>query len=163
MASTSTQPIALAPFPPHHTETSTSQDAFQPTNPDAIIAASRLADANVPEGGYGWVIVISCFAQLFWLGTSYSWGIFQAALLSSGLGTPSTLSFVGSVETALMAVLALLNAMIIRKIGSRNTSLIGVALLGLGQILSGFCTESIVGLFICVGFIVSSLSLFITI
>lgn len=26
--------------------------AFGPTNPDAIIAASRLADANVPDGGY---------------------------------------------------------------------------------------------------------------
>lgn len=36
---------------PRTLETS-ENSAFEPTNPDAIIAASRLADANVPDGGY---------------------------------------------------------------------------------------------------------------
>jgi len=38
-----------------------------------ILAASRLADSTVPEGGYGWVVVFACSVITFWfVGTSYS-------------------------------------------------------------------------------------------
>jgi hypothetical protein len=42
--------------------------------PDAIFAQSQLADSTVPDGGYGWVIVI-CGAIMTWwfVGTTYCW------------------------------------------------------------------------------------------
>jgi hypothetical protein len=38
-----------------------------------ILAASRLADSAVPEGGYGWVVIFACSVVTFWfVGTTYS-------------------------------------------------------------------------------------------
>jgi hypothetical protein len=119
---------------------------------DAIIAASRLADAEVPDGGYGWVVIAACSALTFWsVGTNYSWGIFQAALVERKLSSPSTISFVGSLTCASVSILALVNARIIRWLGARSTALIGVALLGSGGILSGFTTRNVGGLFFTAG------------
>lgn len=69
------------------------------------------------------------------------------------LSSPSTLSFVGSLTTAFISILALVNARIIRKIGARSTALIGVSLLGAGEILSGFSTKNIGALFFTTGVI----------
>ena len=44
------------------------QAATQPADPDNVIEASRIADASVPDGGYGWVIVASCSTLCFWFG-----------------------------------------------------------------------------------------------
>lgn len=77
----------------------------------------------------------------------------QAALVERGLSSPSTLSFVGSLTTACISFLAVLNARVIRKLGSRITALLGVLLVGLGEILSGFATENIGGLFMTSGVI----------
>jgi hypothetical protein len=39
-----------------------------------ILAASRLADSTVPEGGYGWVVIFACSVITFWfVGTTYAW------------------------------------------------------------------------------------------
>lgn len=90
----------------------------------------------------------------FWfVGTSYSWGVIQAALVKEKLSSPSTLSFVGSLTAAFIAILALVNARVIRKIGARNTALIGVLCLGGGGILSGFSTKNVGGLFVTTGVI----------
>ncbi|TVY45176.1 Aspyridones efflux protein [Lachnellula subtilissima] len=127
------------------TEGSLSGINFEPTNPDAIVAASRLADAEVPDGGYGWVVIAACSALTFWfVGTTYSWGIIQAALVERNLSSPSTISFVGSLTCASISILALVNARTIRKLGARMTALIGVGCLGLGEILSGFSTRNVV-------------------
>lgn len=47
--------------------------------------------------------------------------------------------------------MALVNARIIRKLGARMTALIGVGLLGLGEILSGFSTRNVGALFFTAG------------
>ena len=31
-----------------------------------VLAASRLADSTVPEGGYGWVVIFACSVITFW-------------------------------------------------------------------------------------------------
>jgi hypothetical protein len=101
MTSTSTSTIALEPLTGQPKDQEQNKNptasAFDPSNPDTIIAASRLADSQVPDGGYGWVVIGACSVLAFWfIGTTYSWGVIQAALVAQKLSSPSTLSFVGS-------------------------------------------------------------------
>jgi hypothetical protein len=123
-----------------------------PSDADNIIQASLLADNAVPDGGYGWVVIIGCGVLTWWfVGTSYSWGVIQASLIQSHLSSASTLSFVGSVTVALIAVLALVNARLVRAIGATKAGLLGVLLLGSGEVLSSFTTHNIGGLFVTAG------------
>ncbi|KAJ7292075.1 major facilitator superfamily domain-containing protein [Mycena rebaudengoi] len=111
-----------------------------------------LVDSQVPEGGYGWVVIFGCAVLTWWfVGVSYSWGVIQAALVEEGLSSASTLSFVGSSTVACISGLALINARVIRLLGIRRTALLGVALLGMGEILSGFATLNIGALFVTAG------------
>lgn len=121
---------------------------------DDILTASRLADSTVPDGGYGWVVITGCGVLTFWfVGTSYSWGVLQAALVAQSLSSPSTLSFVGSLWVTCISVLALVNARLIRAIGAQRTGLLGIGLLGLGEVISSFSTKSVGGLFVTTGVI----------
>ncbi|KAF7357294.1 Monocarboxylate permease Mch4 [Mycena sanguinolenta] len=107
---------------------------------------------ELPDGGYGWVVVCGCAVLSFWcLGIAYSWGILQAALVKQGLSSASTLSFVGSSTIACVSGLAVINARVIRFLGARRTALLGISLLGAGEILSGFATENIGGMFVTFG------------
>jgi hypothetical protein len=91
--------------------------------------------------------------QFWFVGTSYSFGIIQAALVAEKVGSASTLSFVGSVTVVFIAVLAIPNARLIRWLGAQKTALLGVSLLGLGELSASFATKSIGGLFATVGVI----------
>lgn len=119
---------------------------------DDVMQASRLADAEVPDGGYGWVVISACAVLTWWfIGTAYSWGIFQAALVREGLSSSSTLAFVGSLAAACISFFGILNGRIIRKLGTRWSAIGGIFLLGLGEVLSGFATNNIGGLFMTAG------------
>lgn len=128
---------------------STSQSAA-----DTVIEASRIADESAPEGGYGWVVVATCSILTFWfVGTTYSWGVIQDALVESGLAKASTLAFVGSLAVASNAAFAIVNGRLVRAIGARKVGFLGVGLMGLGEILSGWSLKSVAGLFITEGLI----------
>ncbi|KAJ7775621.1 major facilitator superfamily transporter [Mycena maculata] len=115
-------------------------------------AAQGVPDSQVPDGGYGWVVVFGCAVLTWWfVGTTYSWGLIQAALVEEGLSSASTLSFVGSSTVACISGLALINARVIRFLGARRTALLGIFLIGLGEILSGFATLNIGALFVTTG------------
>ncbi|VDC02723.1 unnamed protein product [Peniophora sp. CBMAI 1063] len=112
---------------------------------------------EVPDGGYGWVIVAACSVIMsFAVGITYSWGVIQNSLTQQNLAPDGTLAFIGSTSTSFIAFAAFLNTRIIRWVGTRNAGLISIALLALGQILSSFSTKSVGGLFvtngICTGF-----------
>ncbi|KAJ6617096.1 major facilitator superfamily domain-containing protein [Mycena sp. CBHHK59/15] len=110
------------------------------------------SDSQVPDGGYGWIVVFGCAVLTWWfVGTSYSWGLIQAALVKQGLSSASTLSFVGSSTVACISGLALINARVIRFLGAQRTALLGISLLGVGEILSGFATLNIGALFVTAG------------
>ena len=119
---------------------------------DPILAASRLADSTVPDGGHGWVVVFGCAVVSWWfVGTSYSWGVIQGALVEGGLSSPAILSFVGSLSAALISALAVVNGRVVRAVGSQWTAVVGVALLGLAEILSSFAVDNVAGLFFTSG------------
>ncbi|KAL9070976.1 MAG: hypothetical protein Q9161_004476 [Pseudevernia consocians] len=123
---------------------------------DNILHASRQADSTAPEGKYGWVVVAACCFISFWIvGTVYSWGVMQAALFKQGLSSPSTLSWIGSLSFACIAFLALVNARVIRLLGAKQTAFLGVSMLGIGEILSGFLTRHVGGLFATTGVVIN--------
>ncbi|KAJ5509674.1 hypothetical protein N7527_011817 [Penicillium freii] len=104
-----------------------------------IMQQSLLADSQVPDGGEAWVVISGCAVVTWWfIGTSYCWGILQAALVKEGVSSSSTLAFVGSLATACISFLGILNARIIRKLGTRRSAMAGVFFLGLGEVLSGY-------------------------
>lgn len=148
-------PIELIPDSPHFTDVNSTQEAhnsFQPADPDNIVEASRLNDASVPDGGYGWVIVAVSSLLTFWfVGTSYSWGVIQAALLERQVASASTLAFVGSLAIACNAAFALPNSRLLVKLGARKLAVIGITSMGIGQILSGFSEKNIGALFVTAG------------
>ena len=130
------------------------QTSTAPTDTDTIFEASRLADADVPDGGYGWVVVTACSFLTFWfVGTTYSWGVIQDSLVEQQVASASTLAFVGSVAVACNAAFAILSGRLVRRFGARKIAMSGVTLMSSGQILSGFSQKSIGGLFVTAGFL----------
>ena len=146
-----------APSTAPSTEPSTPVEASHHLRPslterDNVLYASYQADSTAPEGGRGWIVVFACSLISFWsVGTVYSWGVMQAALLKGGLSSPATLSWIGSLTFACTALLALVNARAIRRFGARDVALFGVSVLALGDVLSGFCTKNVGGLFATAG------------
>lgn len=121
---------------------------------DDVMQASLAADSEVPDGGYGWVVIFSCALLSFWfVGTTYCWGVFQAALVEQGVGSASTLAFVGSLTTACISFMAVLNARVVRKLGTRLSGMLGISLFGIGEVMAGFTTGNVVGLFMTIGLI----------
>lgn len=121
---------------------------------DEVMQASLAADSEVPDGGYGWVVISACAVLCFWfVGTTYCWGVFQAALVEQGVASAATLAFVGSLTTACISLLAVLNARIVRKIGTQRAGLLGVSLFGIGEVMGGFTTGNVVGLFMTIGLV----------
>ncbi|KAK7423244.1 hypothetical protein QQZ08_009140 [Neonectria magnoliae] len=89
---------------------------------DPVLEASRLVDLEAPDGGRGWVVVAGCAVPIYWfMGTSYSWGVIQNALVEDDVGSAASLSFVGSVATAMTSAMALITVKISGLLGSRYT------------------------------------------
>ncbi|KAH0527034.1 hypothetical protein TsFJ059_002078 [Trichoderma semiorbis] len=119
---------------------------------DHVLEASREADSTAPEGGYGWVIVASGFILLWWsLGTTYAWGVMQTALVADGLADPAVLSFIGSLQAALISALAISNSFVVRKTGVRAAAMLGAACMGGSEILSSFTIKNVGALFFTSG------------
>jgi hypothetical protein len=123
-----------------------------PSQNNDLIEESIVTESQAPDGGYGWVIIFTCAVITFWfMGTTYCWGLFQAALIQEHVASASTLASVGSLTTSCVSFLAVFNAKVIQKIGVRKYVLLGVSLFALGEALAGFTTTNIVGLFITIG------------
>lgn len=134
--------------------TAASHVSLRAEDDDEVMQASFAADSEVPDGGYGWVVIGACAMLSFWfIGTTYCWGVFQAVLVEQGVSSASTLAFVGSMTTACISFLAVFNARVIRKLGTRLSGMLGISLFGLGEILAGFCTKNVAGLFVTIGLV----------
>ncbi|KAF2204515.1 MFS general substrate transporter [Delitschia confertaspora ATCC 74209] len=147
MSATQESIIELEPVPastpPARTISFTSNDEPPP------------ATTAIPDGGYGWIIILSLAISAFWHnGMINCWGVLQTALLDSTLRDipTSTVSFVGSLGLACVAF-GLFAVRLMRWFGSRITAIIGITLLGTGLIGSGSSTTNVAGLFGTSGFV----------
>jgi hypothetical protein len=116
-------------------------------------APDPACDNQRPEGRYGWVVIGAASVLCFlFVGTSYSWGIIQAALARDyHVSNPATISFIGSLASALISALAIVNGKLLNKYGARSMALWGVALMVLGETLSSLAVGSVGGLFVTFG------------
>lgn len=161
----STQTVQLRPYLTSKPTTARSDEVRQQSE-EAIISLPDEPDAEatnistaIPDGGYGWVVVASCSLMTFWFnGLSGSWGVIQTALLSSSLqGTPtSTITFVGSLNLCCCVAFGLFGVRLITILGARYAALVGMGLMGLGEIAAGFTTSHVGGLFALVGVMVGA-------
>ncbi|KAH8881476.1 MFS general substrate transporter [Thozetella sp. PMI_491] len=120
--------------------------------PDPVLAASRAADNDVPDGGYGWVVIVAGAVLTWWaVGFAYCWGVILSALVKEGVSAPSTLSFVGSVTSGTISVLAIITSQLVRSLGSQKTCLLGVTFMALSPLLSSFTVHNVSGLFVTNG------------
>ncbi|TKA81947.1 hypothetical protein B0A55_01935 [Friedmanniomyces simplex] len=104
----------------------------------------------IPDGGYGWLIVLSCSILTFHFnGFTGSWGVLQSHLLQTSLSDvpTSTITFVGSLATAAAVAFGLFSVRLTRLVGARLGAVAGVTLLGLAEVLSSFTTSEVGGLF----------------
>ncbi|KAM0350988.1 hypothetical protein ACHAPU_002766 [Fusarium lateritium] len=116
-------------------------------NEDPALEESRIADSTVPDGGYGWVVIIACAVVAWWvIGLSYVWGVYQSALVERKVGSPIALSFCGSLSPALMATVGMLVSRMLRSFGTRKLSFAGIILMALSLIGASFVTNHLVGL-----------------
>lgn len=138
-----TAPLAKSSELPH-----TSRDEDLPPD-NAAYAVSA-----IPDGGYGWVIVLGCSINTFCHnGIINCWGVLQAALLHSSLEqvAPSTLAYVGSLGLSGCALYGLAAMRLVRHVGCQSTSFLGILLMGLSLVGASFCTANLPGLFATYG------------
>ncbi|KAF8830601.1 hypothetical protein HHX47_DHR2001140 [Lentinula edodes] len=110
---------------------------------------------EMPEGGYGWVVVASCSMIMFFaVGGFYSWGVIQAQLAAESIAPNSTLAFIGSLGVSFIAFGAIFMGRLIRWICARNAGFLSCLLMGGGQILSSASSKNVGGLFVTNGIIV---------
>jgi MCP family monocarboxylic acid transporter-like MFS transporter 3 len=126
-------------------------EAHESTQQLNNVEASSQTDAfsAIPDGGWpAWRSLIASALFTFWFnGISNSWGVMQAALFKQGLTSTSTLSFVGSLSITCCVVFSLLSVRFMRLVGARYAGLLGITMLGLGELMAGFTTSNVAGLF----------------
>ncbi|KAF4547769.1 Aspyridones efflux protein-like protein 5 [Elsinoe fawcettii] len=150
---TTTTAISLEPIRPNTlTQRDVSHLPSSKDRVDEVLTASLAADSTVPDGGQGWIVIVGCAVMTWWfVGTSYCWGIFQDALVKEGVSNSSTLAFVGSVAAASMAFLATISGRGVKAMGARVSAMLGVGMIGFGEIMSGFAVRKVGALFITAG------------
>ncbi|KAF2117949.1 major facilitator superfamily domain-containing protein [Lophiotrema nucula] len=145
---------------PRRRDTSTGEDAASAVSGRDQFNLSEDHDAfhnaapAIPDGGYGWIVVLACSVLTFiFNGWAGAWGVLQIALLQSTSlrVSTSTISFVGSLGIACIVAFGLFSTRLSRTIGARASALLGILLFGLGVLCSSFTADNIGGLFITAG------------
>ncbi|KAI1316303.1 hypothetical protein EDD11_010146 [Mortierella claussenii] len=108
-----------------------------------VMEEGKLLD--YPEGGFGWLVVLSSFVVNFWaFGPNVTFGIYQAYILKENTfpGALATqISWVGSIGTAAMFIPGPFVAPMTRFLGLRAVVAIGILISSLGYILASFATQ----------------------
>ncbi|GAA5833104.1 hypothetical protein JCM3766R1_001395 [Sporobolomyces carnicolor] len=115
-------------------------------------AANKEQFESYPEDASAW-IQVAAGSALFAVsvGGIYTWGVFQDALVSLGVGNSSTVAWIGSTQATLQAFFAIVVGRLIAHYGARNCAVVGSVLCAAGPLLGSFCTHSLVGLAMTMG------------
>lgn len=89
--------------------------------------------------------------SFFHAGSTYSFGVIQAALVREGLAPPSTLAFVGSLANACLSIFAIPNSNLIKRYGAKRVLMAGLTIKGVSEIIASFTTTNVAGLFVTSG------------
>lgn len=78
ITTSTTTAVELSPLPPlsnssghnrFHNDVANSES--QNSSSDDVLEASRLADSEVPDGGYGWVVLSGCAVLAWWVSIAF--------------------------------------------------------------------------------------------
>ena len=151
MSTTQTEAVELTAISPGthptHLESANNIHDSDGDVPDSAVEA-------MPDGGYGWIVVLACSVVTFMInGWSGSWGVLQTALFQAYPNRESTtsLSFVGTLNIALCVALGLASVRLSQLIGARYSMLLGVLIMGFGSLFSSFTADNLGGLFVTAG------------
>ncbi|TLD12692.1 uncharacterized protein PgNI_03137 [Pyricularia grisea] len=111
----------------------------RPSSPEVV------EEKEFKEGGYGWVIVLAVHllnAHTWGINASYS--VFLAYYLRSGAfegASPIAYAFVGGLSISIALVISPISTISVREIGTRNTLLLGTAIVTIAFIGASFTTQ----------------------
>ncbi|KAJ3416978.1 3',5'-cyclic-nucleotide phosphodiesterase (PDEase) (3':5'-CNP) [Chytridiales sp. JEL 0842] len=96
-----------------------------------------------PDGGLeAWLVVFASFVIHFIvLGILYSFGVYQAYYVREKLGTPSVISFIGTLGAALVPAMGILSGRLAEKFGFQRMIFIGTTIMGVGLIAASFSNQ----------------------
>ncbi|GAA5866484.1 hypothetical protein JCM8547_000639 [Rhodosporidiobolus lusitaniae] len=112
--------------------------------------ANKEAFESYPDDAWGLVAAIFVLFSTT-VGGVYSYGVYQDALVAEGLADSSTLSWIGSTQATIQAIMAVPNSRLVAAYGPRNVALVGSFFTFAGPVLAGFCTKSVGGLVVTEG------------
>ncbi|KAG0368137.1 hypothetical protein BGZ54_002573 [Gamsiella multidivaricata] len=100
---------------------------------------------DYPEGGFGWLVVLSSFVVNFWaFAPNITFGVYQAYFLQSNTfpgALPTDISWVGSIGASAMFLPGPFVAPLTRFLGLRAVVAIGILVASLGFITASFATQ----------------------
>ncbi|GAA6040718.1 hypothetical protein JCM8097_000890 [Rhodosporidiobolus ruineniae] len=113
--------------------------------------ANKEAFDSYPDDAW-FSCVLPCFILFSTtVGGIYAWGVFQDALVAEGVGSSSTLSWIGSTQACVQALLAIPVNRLVAAYGPRRIAVAGSLFAGLAPILASFSIHNVGGLVVTAG------------
>lgn len=105
-------------------------------------ATSAKHQSEVPDGGYGWVVVVAVFfVHVFVLGNLYSFGVFYPVYIEEFNENSAAVAWVGSIGACLMVGLGVWTGKWSDYYGNERVCFVGGVFVGIGFLLASYATE----------------------
>lgn len=106
---------------------------------EILIMACQNDHITVPDGGWGWIVVVSSFYfQALTIGITYTFGVKLVALKESFPVTESVIAWIGSIQPCLLYLTGIIAGPLIKKFGWRSVAIAGSILSTIGFVSSSF-------------------------
>lgn len=99
-------------------------------------------EISIPDGGYGWVIVIAAFFVLVFVsGNILAFGVFYAVFIDEFNSNKASVAWVGSIGAAMMLALGAWSGSLADRYGNSRMITIGACLIAIGYGLASLSNE----------------------